>query len=71
MQHLTLRQRKRYRELLDQFDRLKQDPYLLPPLDYEAGKDPELDARYEQAGEAMSVVLEEIHELEQKGRQGN
>ena len=71
MQHLTLKQRRRYRELLAQFDRLKKNPHLIPPPDYEPGRDPEEDARYEKASDAMSEVLQEIHELEEKGRRGH
>ncbi len=71
MKHLTLKQRRRYRELLEEFEKLKQDPYTIPPIDYEAGKNSEEDEKYQRAGEAMGAVLQEIHELEEAGKRGN
>ena len=41
--HMTLKQRRRHRELVAEFDRLKPK---LPPIDFELGKDSEQDEQY-------------------------
>tara|TARA_E500000331_G_scaffold355643_1_gene411683 strand:+ start:2422 stop:2592 length:171 start_codon:yes stop_codon:yes gene_type:complete len=53
-----------------QFEKLKKDPYLEPPGDYEVGADPEEDKKYETAISAMNALLEEIHQLEETAREG-
>lgn len=67
-QHMTLKQRKRHRELVGEFDRLKPQ---LPPVDYEPGKDPEEDEKYREVIEAFQKVVEEMHEIEEASRRGH
>ena len=67
-QHMTLKQRKRHRELVNEFDRLKPR---LPPMDYEMGKDPEEDEKYREVIESFQKVVEEMHEIEESSRRGN
>ena len=65
---MTLKQRKRHRELVGEFDRLKPK---LPPMDYEQGKDPEQDEKYREIIEQFQKIVEEMHEIEEKSRRGN
>ena len=67
-QHMTLKQRRRHRELVADFDRLKPD---LPPIDFEPGKDPEQDAQYREVIEAFNKMVEEMHSIEEDARQGH
>lgn len=71
MWRMTLRQRRRHSELMAQFEKMKKDPYLQPPADYEVGADPEEDKKYEAAFSAMNALLEEIHQLEETAREDN
>ena len=71
MWRMTLKQRRRHSELLAQFEKMKKDPYLQPPADYEIGADPEEDKKYTSAFSAMNALLEEIQKLEEKSREGN
>jgi hypothetical protein len=66
-QYMTLKQRRRYRELREQFDQLQPK---LPPIDYEPGSDPERDDDYRAAVEAFNQVIEEMHAIEEAS-QGN
>ena len=56
---------------MDQLESMKKDPYLLPPEDYEPGKDPEEDEKYSKVAETFNSLVEEIYNLEQAGRSGN
>ena len=67
-QHMTLKQRRRHRELVAEFDRLKPD---LPPIDFEPGKDPEQDEQHREVIEAFNKVVEEMHAIEEAARQGH
>lgn len=67
-QYMTLKQRRRYRELRDEFDRLQPK---LPPMDYEEGNDAEQDEKYREVIELFSKVVEEMHAIEQASRQGH
>ena len=69
LSQMTLKQRRRHRELVAEFDRLKVSPYLRPPEDYEPGKDPEEDEKYRSTMEAMEKVVTEMHALEEAARQ--
>ena len=69
MWQMTLKQRRRHRELVAEFDRLKTSPYLQLPEDYEVGKDPEEDEKYREVIEAFNAVVEEMHEIEEAARQ--
>lgn len=71
MWRMTLKQRRRHRELVTEFDRLKQNPYLQVPEDYEVGQDPEEDERYREVIEAFNRVVEEMHQIEEAARQGD
>ena len=71
MWQMTLKQRRRHRELVAEFDRLKQNPYLQVPEDYEVGKDPEEDEKYREVIESFQKVVEEMHEIEESSRRGN
>lgn len=67
-QHMTLKQRRRYRELTAEFDRLKPK---LPPFDYEPGKDPEEDEKYQEVIDLFNQVVQEMHDIEEATRQGH
>ena len=67
-QHMTLKQRRRHRELVAEFDRLKPR---LPPIDFEPGKDPENDEQHREAIEAFNKVVEEMHAIEEAARQAH
>ena len=56
---------------MDELESMKKDPYLLPPEDYEPGKDVEEDEKYHQAADTFNSLVEEIYKLEQAGREGN
>ena len=66
--YMTLKQRRRHRELVADFDRLKPD---LPPIDFEPGKDSEQDVQYREVIEAFNKVVEEMHSIEEDARQGH
>ncbi len=68
---MTLKQRRRHGELVAEFDRLKKNPYINVPADYEPGKDPEEDEKYKSAIEALNKVLKEMHDLEEAASQGD
>ncbi len=68
MWKMTIKQRKRHSELMREFDQIKRNPYLQLPADYEVGKDPEEDKKYESAQERFKQVVEEIHALEEAVR---
>ena len=59
---MTLKQRRRYRELRDEFDRLQPK---LPAFDYELGKDPEEDEKYKDIIETFNKIVEEMHAIEE------
>ena len=67
-QYMTLKQRRRYRELRDEFERLKPK---LPPFDYEPGSDPEQDDKYGDVIESFKQVVEEMHEIEEASSRGH
>ncbi len=66
--HMTLKQRRRHRELVAEFDRLKPK---LPSIDFEPGKDPEQDELYRDVIEAFNRVVEEMHAIEEAASQGH
>ena len=59
---MTLKQRRRHRELADELNRLKPR---LPPFDYEPGKDTEQDEAYREVIETFNKLVEEMHAIEQ------
>lgn len=63
--NMTLKQRKRHRELVSEFDRLKPK---LPPVDYLLGNDPDKDEQYREIMDAFNKVVEEMHEIEQASK---
>ena len=67
-QHMTLKQRRRHRELTEAFDRLKPK---LPPFDYEPGKDPEEDEKYRDVLDQFNQVVEEMHAIEEASNQSH
>ena len=67
-QYMTLKQRKRHRELGDELVRLKPS---LPPFDYEPGKEPEKDDQYMEVIERFNKIVEEMHEIEEAAKQGH
>ncbi len=71
MWQMTLKQRRRYNELMKKLDTLKKDPHLQVPAGYEQGKDPEEDERHRNAFETFQTLVKEIHELEEVARKGN
>lgn len=71
MKHMTLKQRRRHGELVATFDRLKKDPYLQLPDDYEFGINVEEDEKYRRTIEAFNAVVTEMHDIEEQAQQGN
>ena len=65
---MTLKQRRRHRELVAEFDRLKAD---LPPIDFESGKNQEQDEQYKEVIEAFNQVVAEMHAIEEAASQGH
>ena len=70
MKHMTLRQRRRHRELAGELERMRNNPYLFVPEDYEVGKDPAEDDKYRETIDRFNRITAEMHELEQIGRRG-
>ena len=70
MSQMTLKQRRRHRELEDAFRRLKDNPYLQIPEDYEFGINVEEDKKYQQVIEEFQAVVAEMHEIEEIARTG-
>ena len=71
MSKMTLKQRRRHRELGDQLAALKNDPYLMVPADYEVGKDSEEDEKYQATALRLQDIVEEMHKIEEIGRRGH
>ena len=69
MWQMTLKQRRRHGELVAEFDRLKRNPYLQMPEDYEFGKDAEEDEKYREVIEAFNKIVTEMHEIEEAAKQ--
>ena len=67
-QFMTLKQRRRHRELADELNRLKPK---LPPFDFESGKDPEEDEKYSEIIEQFQKIVEEMHEIEEAAKQSH
>ncbi|MBL6692237.1 MAG: hypothetical protein ISP91_17795 [Pseudomonadales bacterium] len=67
-QFMTLKQRRRHRELGDELNRLKPR---LPPFDYETGKDPEKDETYQEIIERFNRIVEEMYEIEEAARRSH
>ena len=66
--HMTLKQRRRHRELVAEFDRLKPK---LPPIDFEPGKDADQDEQYREVIEAFNRIVEEMHLIEEMASRGH
>jgi hypothetical protein len=71
MWQMTLKQRRRYNEMMRDLDKLKKDPYLRVPAGYEEGKNLEEDERYRSTIKSFQSLVEEIHALEELARKGN
>lgn len=67
----SLKERRRHRELMAKLESMKQEPYLWVPDGYAAGEDPGEDEKYRRAQEAFLKIVQEIDELERKGREGS
>jgi len=68
MWKMTLKQRRRQRELIADLDGLKKSPYASVPPGYNFGEDPEEDKKYEELLKSLGKILEEMHELEEAAR---
>jgi len=68
MWKMTLKQRRRHRELVAEFDRLRKNPYIDVPEGYEVGKNPAEDEKYRAAIGALNAVIREMHEIEEAAR---
>lgn len=68
MWQMTLKQRRRHRELMDLLSELKSHPHLQVTEDYEPGLDPEEDAKREATIEKFKRAMEEVHEIEEAAR---
>lgn len=71
MWKMTLKQRRRHRELEEAFARLKKDPYIVPPEDYEFGKDETEDEKYREVARQLGEIMTEMHEIEEIARRGH
>ena len=71
MWRMTLKQRRRHGELMSQLSKLRSDPYVVMPEDYTPGEDSAEDEKYSRALESLKSLVEELHELEVAGREGN
>ena len=65
MWKMTLKQRRRHRELMDLLDGMRNDPYLWPPEGYSAGENLEEDEKYQVSQDKFRSLVEELHELEE------
>lgn len=68
MWKMTLKQRRRQRELIADLDALKRSPYSSVPSGYSFGEDLEEDKKYEDLLKSLSTILEEMHLLEETAR---
>ncbi len=68
MWKMTLKQRRRQRELIADLDALKKSPYASVPTGYTFGEDLEEDKKYEELVTALGKILEEMHDLEEAAR---
>ena len=68
MWKMTLKQRRRQRELISDLDALKKSPYSSVPPGYNFGDEPEEDKKYEDLLKSLGKILEEMHELEETAR---
>jgi hypothetical protein len=64
MWQMTLKQRRRHGELVEQLHVLKRSPYSSVPQDYVFGQNLEEDEKYSDALETLKSLLEELHTLE-------
>lgn len=71
MWRMTLKQRRRHRELVAEFDRIKKNPYIQVSEDYEFGKDPDEDKKYEDAIASLNAVVTEMHAIEEAASQAD
>ena len=68
MWKMTLKQRRRQRELIADLDALKKSPCASVPPGYSFGVDLEEDNKYEELVTALGKILEEMHALEEAAR---
>ena len=68
MWQMSLKQRRRHGELIEQLHHLKRSPYSSVPNDYVFGESEEEDAKYNDALETLKTLLEKMHSLEQEVR---
>ena len=68
MWKMTLKQRRRQRELIADLDVLKKNPYSSVPAGYNFGEDLEEDKKYEESLKTLGKILEEMHQLEETAR---
>ncbi|MFT5794147.1 MAG: hypothetical protein ACI9OF_002201 [Saprospiraceae bacterium] len=68
MWKMTLKQRRRQRELIADLDALKRSPYSSVPPGYSFGADLEEDKKYEDLLKSLSTILQEMHQLEEAAR---
>lgn len=68
MWKMTLKQRRRQRELIADLDALKRNPYSSVPPGYCFGDDLEEDKKYEDLLKSLSTILEEMHQIEEAAR---
>jgi hypothetical protein len=64
MWQMTLKQRRRHGELMNQLDTLKRDPYLQVPDGYTFDENPEEDKKYYEALNSFKELVEQIHNVE-------
>jgi hypothetical protein len=68
MWKMTLKQRRRQRELIADLDALKRSPYSSVPPGYSFGADLEEDKKYEDLLKSLSTILQKMHQLEEAAR---
>ncbi len=71
MWKMTLKQRRRHSELLDQLHALKKNPNIKVPPGYVPGENPEADEKHQTALKSLESLVEEIYQLEERAKAGD
>jgi hypothetical protein len=71
MWRMTLKQRRRHGELMTLLQKMKKDPYLLIPKNYQVDENPEEDGKYKAVQEKFQALVEELHQLELDAEERN
>jgi hypothetical protein len=64
MWKMTLKQRRRHGELMEQLEGMRDNAYLWPPEGYAKGEDKEEDEKYQKAQATFQSLVQELQQLE-------